>query len=102
GVSQNELDTALVNMKNEGLVNVLALRGDPPHTGPQDGPCQFANELVTLIKKDYPNACVAAACYPETHTGAPSRNMDLQNLKLKADAGVDLFITQLFFDNRHY
>lgn len=102
GVGREEIDRAIEGVRTHGLVNVLALRGDQPGEGATDGPCQYANELVSLVKSRYSEAFVAAACYPEKHVEASSKVNDLENLKKKADAGTDLFITQLFFDNRHY
>ena len=102
GVPQNEIDATLDGIQQHGLTNILALRGDPPESGLTDGPCHYASELIAHIKATHPEAFVAGACYPEVHTDAPNFTTDLQNLKKKADAGAELFITQLFFDNRHY
>lgn len=102
GVSAEELEAAIAGVRDEGLRNVLALRGDAPLEGGEPGPCRYASELVTMVKAQYPEACLAGACYPEVHTEASSRLADLENMKRKADAGVSFFLTQLFFDNRHY
>ncbi len=102
GVSDEELGAAIAGVRDLGLANVLALRGDAPLDGSVAGSCRYASELVERVKEAYPEACLAGACYPEVHTEAASKLSDLENTKRKADAGVDFFITQLFFDNRHY
>ncbi|MBL8069429.1 MAG: methylenetetrahydrofolate reductase [NAD(P)H] [Armatimonadetes bacterium] len=104
GVPEKEIRDTLEDVKTRGLLNILALRGDAPVDGSpaEPGFCNFAAELVGLIRKEVPNACVAAACYPEKHTEAVSKQADLDALRAKADEGVDFFITQLFFDNDKY
>ncbi len=102
GVPEDELNNAIDRISEEKFDNVLALRGDRSPGVGITGPCEYANELVELIRKKNSNAFIAAACYPESHLESNSKIEDLENLKRKADAGVDLFITQLFFDNRHY
>lgn len=83
--------------------NVVALRGDPPRGEtafrPVDGGLCHANELVTLICREFPDMGIAVAGYPETHQEAPTPEADLVNLKRKVDAGADVIITQLFYDN---
>lgn len=91
-------------LKNEGIENILALRGDIPQDKnfipPKDG-FRFAYQLVDFIKKNY-DFCVGVAGYPESHIEAPSREKDIEYLKLKIDKGAEFVITQLFFDNRYY
>ena len=100
-----ELRATLDEMLSAGIENVLALRGDPP--AGQDlwvkteGGLEYSRELVELIKERYPFA-VGAACFPETHIHAESREADLEHLAAKVSAGVDFLITQLFFDNALY
>lgn len=83
--------------------NVVALRGDPPRGEttfqPVEGGLRHANELVALIRGEFPNLGIAVAGYPETHQEAPSPEVDLTNLKRKVDAGADVVITQLFYNN---
>lgn len=103
GVPESEVRQTLNEAKQAGLSNILALRGDPPLEGSwEPGFCNFANELIGVIREDFPDACIAAACYPEKHTEADSFRSDLEAMKRKSDAGVDFFITQLFFDNAKY
>jgi methylenetetrahydrofolate reductase (NADPH) len=89
-----------------GIQNIVALRGDPPegttHFTPVVGGLRFANELVALIRGEFPDFGIAVAGYPETHQEAPSPAIDLANLKRKVDAGADVVITQLFYDNADF
>jgi methylenetetrahydrofolate reductase (NADPH) len=86
--------------------NVVALRGDPPRGDtmfrPVEGGLCHANELVALIRREFPRLGIAVAGYPETHQEAPSSEIDLANLKRKVDAGADVVITQLFYDNADF
>jgi len=103
GVPEAEVLDTLRDVRESGLMNILALRGDPPQEASwQPGFCNYANELIAVIREDFPEACIAAACYPEKHTEASSMKSDLDAMKQKSDAGVDFFITQLFFDNAKY
>lgn len=86
------------DIHRRGVGNVLALRGD----GASEMAFGHADELVSFIRRRHPGMCVAAACHPETHPEASSREKDLENLKRKVDAGVDFLITQLFFDNSDF
>jgi methylenetetrahydrofolate reductase (NADPH) len=88
---------------NEGVENVVALRGDPPRGEtaftPAPGGFRYANELVGFIRREFPAVGIAVAGYPEKHLEAQSPEADLANLKRKVDAGADVVITQLFYDN---
>jgi methylenetetrahydrofolate reductase (NADPH) len=105
GASVAQLRATLDEMRDAGIDNVLALRGDPP-AGEQgwtktDGGLESSRELVELIAGGYPFA-IGAACFPETHIHAESPEADLRHLVEKVAAGVDFLITQLFFDNASY
>ncbi len=86
--------------------HIVALRGDPPkgETTFQaiEGGLAYANELVSLIRSEFPNFGIAVAGYPETHMEAESPETDLRYLKQKVDAGADVVITQLFYDNEDF
>jgi methylenetetrahydrofolate reductase (NADPH) len=98
-----ELRSYLREAGARGIENIVALRGDPPkgeaQFKPVAGGLRFANELVALVRGEFPQFGIAVAGYPETHQEAPSAEIDLQNLKRKIDAGGDVVITQLFYDN---
>ena len=86
-----------------GVDYIVALRGDPPRgedsfQPPADG-LSYANELVALIRTEFPDFGVAVAGYPEIHQEAPSAEVDLENLKRKVESGADVVITQLFYNN---
>jgi methylenetetrahydrofolate reductase (NADPH) len=105
GATVPELRETLDEMREAGIDNVLALRGDPPDGEQEwtktDGGLEFSRELVQLIGADYEFA-IGAACFPETHVHAESAESDLCYLAEKVDAGVDFLITQMFFDNNFY
>ena len=86
---------------DNGIDNLMALRGDPPQDAAQSLKSNFryANELVEFISDNSPGLCVGVAGYPEKHTQAVSMSADIENMKRKLDAGGTFIITQLFFDN---
>ncbi|HXH60272.1 MAG TPA: methylenetetrahydrofolate reductase [NAD(P)H] [Fimbriimonadaceae bacterium] len=104
GQTRDSLATELRSMREGGIENVLALRGDPPKDAAPapEGTCRYAIDLIRLVAEHHPAACVLAACYPEGHVDAESRQQDLLRLKEKCDAGVHVLVTQLFFDNSAY
>jgi methylenetetrahydrofolate reductase (NADPH) len=103
GSTVDELRSYLARAVEAGVDYIVALRGDPPagttQFEPAPGGLHYANELVTLIKAEHPHLGIAVAGYPETHREAPSAEADLLNLRRKVDAGADLVITQLFYNN---
>ncbi len=106
GSSVDQLRDYLTQAQREGVDHIVALRGDPPRgettfQPPPDG-LRHANELVTLIRDEFPQFGIAVAGYPETHQEAPSPEIDLANLKRKVDAGAEVVITQLFYRNEDY
>lgn len=106
GASGAEIGQVLDELHLRGIENVLALRGDPPAGTATfeatPGGFRYASELVKFIRNHHDHFCLGAACYPEGHPEASSREIDLENLKRKVDAGIDFLITQLFFDNADF
>jgi methylenetetrahydrofolate reductase (NADPH) len=100
-----ELRASLDRMRDAGVENVLALRGDPPPGAAEwtatDGGLRYSRELIELIREEYDFA-IGAAAFPEVHIHAESAESDLRYLKAKVDAGARFLITQLFFDNPAY
>ena len=111
GSSRDEIDRILASIKENGIRNIVALRGDPPKGENKfitpEGGMSYANELVSHIREfenqnNYKELGIAIAGYPEKHLEAPNLDIDIENLKRKVEAGADIIITQLFFDNSYY
>lgn len=106
GANQEQISATLQRLRDGGVENVLALRGDPPknqdHFERAEGGFGYASELAAFIREGKWGFCVAGACYPERHTEAVSLDTDIENLKRKVEAGAEFLITQLFFDNQRY
>lgn len=89
----------LDNLKEKGIENILALRGDIPQGLDLDSlSYHYASELVEEIK-EYGGFCIGGACYPETHPDSKNGKEDIESLKIKVDAGCEFLTTQMFFDN---
>ena len=103
GATKESILAALNDMKNAGIENVFALRGDKPKwfEGEPFKEYKFASDLVETIK-EYGGFCIGGACYPEVHPDSESREKDIENLKKKVDAGCEFLTTQMFFDNSIY
>jgi methylenetetrahydrofolate reductase (NADPH) len=101
----DDLRATLDRMRDAGVENVLALRGDPPEGQDRwtqtEGGLEHSTELVALMEAEYGFA-IGAACFPETHIDAIDAESDLRHLAEKVDAGARFLITQLFFDNAAY
>jgi len=106
GSTVDELREYLREAEAVGVSAIFALRGDPPKgetTFTQvEGGLRYASELVALIKAEFPSFGILVAGYPETHQEAISPESDLENLKRKIDAGGDVVVTQLFYDNTDF
>ena len=109
GSSRTDIDGILADIRTANIRNIVALRGDPPQgedtfVAPKDG-FAHGNELVTHIRSTEPANDpfgLAVAGYPEKHVEAPDLDTDIANLKRKVEAGGDIIITQLFYNNDHF
>ena len=103
GFSRSKLDEGLNIFSENGIENVLALRGDRPRamTDEEYDSRDFyhASDMAGFIKDKHPDFTVAGACYPDKHFEAADYYEDIANLKKKVDNGCSFLISQLFFDN---
>ncbi len=106
GATRDELLAWLKDANENGVHNIMALRGDPPQGEDNfqavEGGLSHANELVELIRKNFPDMGIGVAGYPEKHQEAPSLDVDIDNLKRKVDAGANAVFTQLFYVNDNF
>lgn len=91
------------NIKNAGIENVMALRGDltPVLMNADRSALDYnhAVQLVRELKNSGFDFCIGGACYPEVHPESENSSTDIAYLKEKVDAGCDFLTTQMFFDN---
>lgn len=99
--TRETVEKQINKMKEAGIENILALRGDIPDESEFPLPEQFhyAAELVEEIKRIAPEMCIGGACYPEGHPEANNKAEDIKHIKEKVDAGCSFLTTQMFFDN---
>ena len=106
GSSVDQLRDYLRQAAELGVAAIVALRGDPPKGETEftqaEGGLRYAAELVALVREEFPAFGILVAGYPETHQEATSPAADLENLKRKVDAGGDVVVTQLFYDNADF
>ena len=100
--TKNEIKNILNEFNDNGIENILALRGDIVPGQPRCTDFKFASDLTAFIKSSSRNFDVCGACYPEVHSESSDEVEDILNLKKKVDAGASSLITQLFFNNNAY
>src|SRR5581483_9406423 len=104
GHRRAELADILARYRRHGVVNVLALRGDPPASGSPpsdgDGELRHALDLVELAR-DLGPFSIGVAAHPEGHPQAPDRATDRRHLAAKL-ARADFAVTQFFFRAADY
>lgn len=98
--TREEVRQVIASLRERGIENILALRGDIPEdvTFPLPHHYRYASELIEDIRREG-DFCIGAACYPEGHVEAATQKEDILHLKHKVDCGVDFLTTQMFFDN---
>ena len=98
---KNEIDDFAKEIKDAGIDNILALRGDINPNVPQKDVFPHASDLIAYLKEKY-DFCIAGACYPEIHPESDGKIDEMKHLKLKVDAGADILLSQLFFSNQTF
>ena len=101
GSSGDELRAIFRDLRDAGVENVLALRGDAPKDGAPTGELRYATDLVRLLRDEFAFT-IGGACYPEMHPEAPDEATDLAHLAEKVAHGAEFLVSQLFFDNDRY
>ena len=106
-VSHTRKDVSLLKEQflDEGVENIMALRGDPPTAKkkfePMSGGYRYASELIEDLYRDR-RFGIGAAGYPETHIEAISSQMDRYFLKQKIERGAEFVISQFFLENQKF
>ena len=98
---KQEIDAFSKELSQEGIQNVLALRGDRNPDIPEKKDFIHASDLIAYLKQTG-DFCIAGACYPECHPESAGRVEEMRHLKQKVDAGAQVLLSQLFFDNQFY
>ena len=105
GATQDYITQYLQRLRDNGVDNVLALRGDIPKGQDIDwetAEFRHAADLVRFAKAHYPDMGIGVAGYPAPHPESPSFASDWRYTVAKIREGADFVITQLFFDVREY
>ena len=120
GFTKEETENVLIEMNFLGIDDVLALRGDPqkgsrrfiPEKDGHPNTFELVKQIVNMnngkyleetLEDSHPtNFCIGVAGYPEKHFEAPNRQVDIENLKKKVEAGAEYIVTQMFFDNNKF
>ncbi|MDO5123949.1 MAG: methylenetetrahydrofolate reductase [NAD(P)H] [Eubacteriales bacterium] len=98
--TKEDVREKLLELREAGIENILALRGDIPKEGdyPLRKDYRYACELIREIR-EFGDFCIGGACYPEGHTEAKSLEEDIANIGIKVEAGCEFLTTQMFFNN---
>ena len=103
--TKDQIRELLGQIRELGVKNVLALRGDPPGGGEfqlTPGGFEFSSQLVRFIREQG-DLSIGVAGFPEGHIACKGgKHVDWGFLKEKIEAGADYVITQLFFDNADF
>jgi len=101
--SEQMLHSILTAYRESGINRLVVLRGDRPEGLSGPGPFQYANELVSYIRREFGNSFhIEVACYPEFHPESSSPQSEMFYFKQKVDAGANGAVTQYFYNADSY
>jgi methylenetetrahydrofolate reductase (NADPH) len=101
--SEEMLRRILTAYREMGVRRLVVLRGDRPEGLSGPGPFQYANELVSFIRREFGDVFhIEVACYPEFHPESRSPETELYYFKQKVDAGANGAVTQYFYNADSY
>ncbi len=96
---KTDIHSHLQELRNKGIENILALRGDIPSNFDRTKiRYAHASDLMREISA-FGGFCIGGACYPEGHPESANSREDLEGLKIKVENGCEFLTTQMFFDN---
>lgn len=105
GYTQDEIGELLDKAWDDGVRNILALRGDAAPGektfSVTEGGFSAATDLIKFAAARH-DFCIGVAGYPEGHPQCLNLERDAQYFKLKIDNGAHFGVTQLFFDNAEF
>jgi methylenetetrahydrofolate reductase (NADPH) len=101
GHTRLELAEILVDLRKQGIGNLMALGGDPPAD-----PYAFAGELAHALElvelaRAIGGFCIGVAAHPAGHPRSPDLDFDRRHLAAKLRV-ADFAVTQFFFDVEDY
>ncbi len=101
--SKETVHKKILEIKDAGITNVMALRGDIPEelsgADREKWDYRYAIDLIRELRNSGADFCIGGACYPEIHPESANQKEDIKRLREKVDAGCDFLTTQMFFDN---
>lgn len=98
---KSEIDEFTKTLKEEGIQNILALRGDKNPNIKEKDTFKYASDLISYMKPKS-DFCFLGACYPECHPESDNKINEIKHLKEKVNAGAEVLLSQLFFDNEQF
>ncbi len=97
--TRDSIRERLADLRERGIENILALRGDLPEgVSPDHLTYRYASSLTEEIAA-FGGFCIGGACYPETHPESENVTADIEGLRRKVESGCEYLTTQMFFDN---
>ena len=96
---REEIDAFADVLRDAGIENILALRGDVREDIPRKNDFSHASDMASYLRAKY-DFCILGACYPERHPESADMVSEIRHLKTKVCSGTEVLLSQLFFDNR--